>query len=168
MDDVIAASGMSASSVYRYVSGKDELIASAVDESIRVIERLLDSQLAADPVPSPTETLAGLLREGRGNPDVPRSRMAIQAWAEGLRNPAMARQFAAFHHRTCARLTELAYRWREAGYLPEAADPETYAYVLSILMPGILLNNELVGDVDIARLVDGLTTSVGPRHSQVA
>jgi AcrR family transcriptional regulator len=168
MDDVIAATGMSASSVYRYVSGKDELIASAGDESIRVIEGLLDSQLAAAPVPSPTETLAALLREGRGDPDVPRSRMAIQAWAEGLRNPAMAQQFAAFHRRTRAQLTELAYRWREAGYLPEAADPETYAYVLSMLMPGLLLNNELTGDVDIARLVGGLGTSASPSRGEAA
>ena len=158
MDDIIAATGMSASSVYRYVSGKDELITSAGDESTRVIERLLDRQLAADPVPSPADTMCALLQEGRGDAAVPRSRIVIQAWAEGLRNPAMASQFAAFHRRTREQLTELAYRWRQSGHLPPDADPDTYAYVLSTLMPGILVNNELVGEVDIPRLVGGLTT----------
>ena len=156
MDDVIAATGMSASSIYRYITGKDELIASAIDESIRVIGELLDAQLATEPVPSPTDTLSALIREGRGDAEVPRSRMAIQAWAEGLRNPSMAAQFATFHHRTREQLTELAYRWRDAGYLPPGADPDGYAYVLSILMPGLLVNNELVGDVDVSRLVGGM------------
>jgi AcrR family transcriptional regulator len=166
MDDVIAATGMSASSVYRYISGKDELIASAIDESIRVIEGLLDAQLSTDPVPSPAETLRALVREGRGDANVPRSRMAIQAWAEALRNPALAKQFATFHRRLREQFTELAHRWRESGFLAPDADPEAYAYVLSILIPGLLVNHELVGEVDISRLVDGMV-SAPPRGADL-
>ena len=41
MDDVIAATGMSSSAVYRYFRSKDELIAAAADEGLALVRDLL-------------------------------------------------------------------------------------------------------------------------------
>ena len=42
MDEIIAETGMSSSSVYRYFAGKDDLIASAAEESLTVTKGVLD------------------------------------------------------------------------------------------------------------------------------
>src|ERR1700759_4589197 len=61
MDEVIAETGMSSSSVYRYFRSKDELMDAAAEETLSRTYQLLAELTSRDPLPSPTDTLAAIL-----------------------------------------------------------------------------------------------------------
>ena len=65
MDDVIAATGMSSSAVYRYFRSKDELIAAAADEGLALLRDLFARLLERRPTPSPSEVLTAMAAEAR-------------------------------------------------------------------------------------------------------
>lgn len=93
MDDVIAASGMSSSAVYRYFRSKDELIGATTDEGLAKVQQIFVGLLAYESCPTPAQTLALLVGELDSrveNSEYDMSRTALQTWAEALRNPRCA------------------------------------------------------------------------------
>jgi AcrR family transcriptional regulator len=173
MDDVIAATGMSSSAVYRYFRSKEELIAAAAEESLAQLRELFDRLLAQQPVPTPAETVAALvgqLTERAAHPEYDLSTIAIHAWAESLRRPELAASTRDFYRDVRGLLTELARRWVQAGQLAPDADPDAVATVLVTLMPGLIVNQHLVDPVPAPQLVAGLsmlgtaTAAGGDRH----
>src|SRR5882724_2536942 len=113
MDDVIAATGMSSSAVYRYFSGKDELIDATAGEGLVLIRDLFASALTEDPAPTPRDILNLLVNDVRRhteNPDYDLSRIAIQSWAEAMRRPTLRDSTRQLYLRAREQLTLLAER----------------------------------------------------------
>jgi AcrR family transcriptional regulator len=159
MDDVIAATGISSSAVYRYFRSKDELIDAAAEQSLVQLRDLFARLLAQDPVPTLAEVvtaLVGELTERSGNTDYDLSKIAVHAWAESLRRPELAAKTRAFYQDVRGHLAELARRWRDAGQLAPDANPDAVATVLLTLMPGLIVNIHLIGPVDADDLIAGL------------
>jgi AcrR family transcriptional regulator len=159
MDDIIAATGMSSSAVYRYFRSKDELIEASAEEALTLLSGFFARMLDTEPTPAPAEVLAGLLGELANRTaglDYDLSKIAMYSWAEALRRPAVAEQTTAFYRGVHGHLTGLALRWRTAGHLPADADPEAVATVLVSLMPGLVVNQHLVDPVPAGRLISGL------------
>ena len=147
MDDVIAATGWSSSAVYRYARSKDELIEAAARESLGQFDAVVTGLLALDPAPPPAQALATVvaaLDERARHEGYDLTRIVIQAWSEGLRNPAIAELARSFWDAARDRLTGLTTAWQEAGYLPEAVRPEDAAGVLTLLVPGLVLDHTLL------------------------
>lgn len=145
MDDVIAETGMSSSSVYRYFRSKDELIDAAAEESLSRTYLMLTEMTGRDPVPGPAETLQAMLdtlRERRQG-DYDLTKISMTAWAEALRRPTM-RDFAYhFYAKVTGVFTALAQRWKCAGLLPADADATAVAGLLVSLMPGLIVLSHL-------------------------
>jgi AcrR family transcriptional regulator len=159
MDDIIAATGMSSSAVYRYFRSKDELIEASAEEALTLLSGFFARMLDAEPAPAPADVLAGLLGELANRTaglDYDLSKIAMYSWAEALRRPEVAKQANAFYRGVHGHLTELAVRWRTAGHLPADADPEAVATVLVSLMPGLVVNQHLVDPVPAEQLISGL------------
>jgi AcrR family transcriptional regulator len=159
MDDVIAATGMSSSAVYRYFRSKDELIEAAADEALARLRDFFTRMLDAEPTPTPAETITALVDELANRStglDYDLSKIAMHTWAEALRRPEVAERTGAFYRDVRGHLTELALRWRTAGYLRADASPEGVATVLVTLMPGLIVNQHLVDPVPADQLVSGL------------
>jgi AcrR family transcriptional regulator len=145
MDEVIAETGMSSSSVYRYFRSKDELIDAAAEESLSRTYLLLTELTSRDPVPSPVDTLAAMLKalRERQHSDYDLTKISMTAWAEALRRPTM-RDFAFhFYAKVTGALTALAQRWKSAGLLPVDADPTAVAALFVTLMPGFIVMSHL-------------------------
>ena len=90
MDEIIAETGMSSSSVYRYFASKDDLIASAAEESLTVTKGVLDDLKRREPLPGPRETLTAItkaLKRQMDQPGYDLSKITVNAWAEALRQP---------------------------------------------------------------------------------
>jgi AcrR family transcriptional regulator len=145
MDEVIAETGMSSSSVYRYFRSKDELIDAAAEESLSRIYMLLTELTSHDPLPSPVETLAAMLEalRQRQQEDYDLTKISITAWAEALRRPAMRNFAFHFYAKVTGAFTALAQRWKGAGFLPSDADPAAIASLFVTLMPGFLVMRHL-------------------------
>ncbi|MFB7633215.1 TetR/AcrR family transcriptional regulator [Streptomyces sp. NPDC056149] len=160
MDDVIAATGMSSSAVYRHFRSKDELIKASAESGIGLVRDTFVRLLAQRPTPTPAQTLAILVDELHARTEHPRydmTSLAVQAWAEALGNPQVRDLSREQYTRARQRLTELAERWKAEGHLNPDADPAAAASVLFALMPGLIVSHHLITDVTLKELTDGLT-----------
>jgi AcrR family transcriptional regulator len=161
MDEVIAATGMSSSAVYRYFRSKDELIDAAADEALALVRDLFGRLLEQRPTPTPAEVVAAMFDEvgsRRSHQDYDLTRIAIQAWGEALRRPELEERTRSFYLSVQAQLAELSARWREEGVVPAETDDAQLATVLMSLMPGILVGRNLVADVSADHLIGGLAS----------
>jgi AcrR family transcriptional regulator len=161
MDDVIAATGMSSSAVYRYFRSKDELIAAAADEALVLVRDLFGKLLERRPAPSPAEVITAMVdavRSRASHPDYDLTRIAIQTWGEALRNQSVEEHTRSFYLSVHGQLVELSRRWRAEGRMSPVADDKAIATVLVSLMPGLLIGPHLVADVPADELIDGLSS----------
>lgn len=159
MDEVIAASGMSSSAVYRYFSGKDELIDATAGEGLALIRDLFARSLEEDPGPSPSDILNLLVNDVRShaeNLDYDLSRIAIQSWAEAMRRPSLRESTRQRYLEAREQLTLLAKRWQRDGYLAEDSDPGATATVLFLLLPGLIVSHHLVDSIPFEVLNQGI------------
>jgi AcrR family transcriptional regulator len=159
MDDVIAASGMSSTTVYRYFRSKDDLIAATTDEGLARVQGIFVRVLEQQPCPPPAETLGllvGELETRVANPDYDMTTIAIQTWSESLRDDDLRTRARALYVETLEHITELAAQWRADGHLPSDADPRAVAATLFSLMHGLIVMHHMVHDVAAQTLRNGL------------
>jgi AcrR family transcriptional regulator len=160
MDQVIAATGMSARAVYRYFGSKDEIIYATVDEGLSRVRGIFLALLDRDPSPTPAETLTLVVAELRSrtnNPDYDMTRIALQTWAEALRDPVLQKRARALYLETLNHIAELARRWRDEGHIPPYSDTNAVAATLFSLMHGLIVMHHLVDDVPSDALRNGLS-----------
>jgi AcrR family transcriptional regulator len=169
MDDIIAATGISSSAVYRYFRSKDELIDATAEESLKRIRDFFAGLLAEESTPTFAEViqaLVGYVAKRNKGEDYDLSKIAVHSWAEALRRPELRTRTRAFYVDVRTHLTELARRWRDAGQLAPAADPEAVASVLLTLLPGLIVTQHLVDGASTAKLIQGLSGLAAPNERQ--
>src|ERR1700730_8829688 len=136
IDDVIAATGMSSSAVYRYFRSKEEIIRASAEIGVARVGDIFVGLLERDPCPTPAETLALLVAELHArtdNPEYDMSRVALQTWAEALRDPALRARPRASYRAAPDRIAVLTGRARGEGYIPPNADTNAVAATLFTL-----------------------------------
>ncbi|MFI7000364.1 TetR/AcrR family transcriptional regulator [Nocardia sp. NPDC050175] len=159
MDQIVAATGLSTSAVYRYFASKDDLIDATADEALSLISGLFDELLAADPTPTPDQTVTALVaalhRRGQ-HEGYDLSQLAMQAWTEALRRPHLHELVHNYYRATHANFAELARRWCVDGHLAATADTTAIATLLTTLMPGLIVVEHLGDGISAAQLIAGL------------
>jgi AcrR family transcriptional regulator len=126
------------------------------------VERVIEETVGADPVPPVEEMMARVLDAvdahtgPQGN-----ARIAVQVWAEALREPALADLVRVTYARIRSRFVGLVERAQEAGRIPADADPGQVGTVLFGMLPGYILQRLLVGGVDPAVYRAGLRAVLG-------
>ena len=84
------------------------------------------------------------------------TRLALQTWAEALRDPVLHEHARASYRDALDNIAELAVRWRDAGYIPFGADTKAVAATVFSLMHGLLVMHHLVDDVPADVLLRGV------------
>jgi AcrR family transcriptional regulator len=166
MADVIAASGLSAGAVYRYFRSKDELIAAIVERVLGEAAAGFQRLLAEQPAPEPADAVATAVETivtvtGRGPVDL--TRVAVQAWAEALRNPEVHGVASTAYRTIRGYFLEVVRRSQAAGRLPADADDHHLAAALFSLVLGFLLQRLLLGDIDARDYEDAVRLLLGQR-----
>lgn len=159
MDDVIDASGMAATTVYRYFRSKEEIIDASTDAALARVRDTFVHVLKQHPCPPPAEMLALLVAEVESrasHPDFDLTRLALQTWAEALRDPGLHKRAQALYLEILDRITDLATQWQADGHLGPDADPRAVAATLFTLMHGLIVMHHLVQDVPAETLRSGL------------
>jgi AcrR family transcriptional regulator len=159
MDDIIAATGMSSSAVYRYFRSKEEMIRASAEEGIARVRESFVALLDRDPCPDPAETLTFLVTElhrRTDNPDYDLTRIALQTWAEALRDPVLHERVRQLYVDTLERIAELAQQWRDYGYLPPEADTKAVAATVLSIMHGLVVMHHVVDDLPAHALRTGI------------
>jgi AcrR family transcriptional regulator len=159
MDDVIAATGMSSSAVYRYFRSKEQIIRASAEIGVANVRQIYVALLDRDPCPDPAETLTFLVEElhrRTDNPDYDMTRLALQTWAEALRDPVLHHRVRQLYVDALEHAAELAQRWCDYGYLPPDADTKAVAATLFSIMEGLVMMHHVVDDVPAHTLRTGV------------
>ncbi|HET9861478.1 MAG TPA: TetR/AcrR family transcriptional regulator [Nocardioidaceae bacterium] len=159
MAAVIAEAGLSAGAVYGYFKSKNEIIKAIADRALgQAAHHLHDLVEREEPV-HPADAVEVFLRQVtapvvEGGVELPR--IAVQAWAEAVRDPevhALAREKMLALRDA---LESVVLRCRRDGTLPADLDPAQAAQVLFGLLPGFVLQRLILGDVTPESYVQGV------------
>jgi len=158
MTDLFAESGLSSGAFYRYFAGKDELIIAIALENFRSVISMIHT-LAQDDEGSIGDALAHAIEvvnarhaeEGLGN-------IAVQAWAESLRNPRLGTEFAALFEELHQEITVMVRRHQEAGTFARNVSAEAFSRILVGAVPGHILQVSLIGPDAASGVADALRT----------
>lgn len=150
MAAVIAEAGLSAGAVYGYFRSKNEIIKAIADRALGQAAHHLHDLVEREQPVHPADAVEVFLRQVtapivEGGVDLPR--IAVQAWAEAVRDPevhALAREKMLALRDA---LESVVLRCRRDGTLPADLDPEQAAQVLFGLLPGFVLQRLILGDV---------------------
>jgi AcrR family transcriptional regulator len=163
MQDVIRAAGLSVGAFYRYFPSKTDLIRAIAEETVGDLLAELDATVQGGPPPRLDEAMWHVLNiaEKRITGDQ-RARLAVQVWAEALRDPELAELVADIYQRVRDRFALLATRARDDGQLAAGTDPEAVGAVLFGLVQGYLLQRLLVGKIDASTYHAGIAALLNP------
>ena len=140
MRDVIRESGLSAGAIYRYFTGKDEIIeAITAERHARELAVITAARHDADGAPA----LRRIAREFFATLADPAERrfrrLGIQIWAEALRDPAILRTVRRGIDQPRAALAALVRDAGRRGEAPDDLDPDVAARIMIALFHGFVL-----------------------------
>ncbi|MHB9863279.1 TetR/AcrR family transcriptional regulator [Streptomyces sp. YIM S03343] len=170
MQDVLKEVDLSAGAVYRYFSGKDELIRAIVDEVLEVLRKVYGEAAVETPPPLPDVLLSRALatmREVRpgvldgGTWAFPR--LVIQVWTEVQRNADLAAQVHVGYDAVRASWERVVMSYKAAGLIPRTADADAMARVMIALAQGYVAQSAVLADMSDETLVNGLRALMSMR-----
>ncbi|MFF0264130.1 TetR/AcrR family transcriptional regulator [Kribbella sp. NPDC004536] len=159
MADVIRESRLSAGAVYGYFKSKEEIVAAIAEDALGTVDELFERLLATDAPLTPLAALEAtidhvVLVAQRPGGDV--TRIAVQAWAESLRNEEIRGIAKGKYRKLRDHFLVIARRAQADGTLDRDVDPECVAQVMFSMIPGFVLQRLLIGDITPATYKAGL------------
>ncbi|MFJ5773816.1 TetR/AcrR family transcriptional regulator [Streptomyces sp. NPDC093094] len=174
MQDVLREVDLSAGAVYRYFSGKEELIAAIVSEVLDEVRAAFEAAAGQTP-PPPLDRLVGAvlgrtltLRENLvldGQPAFPR--LVVQVWSEIPRNDELAAVLREGYTAVRAAWGRLVELYQEDGRMRADVPPDHVARTMIAVVLGFIAQQALFGPAPVDVLRDGLRalmsmTDAGP------
>ena len=145
MQDLFAESGLSSGAFYRYFSGKDELIIAIAQDNFRDVLTIIRTaaENAEGSLGDVLATAIDLIDEkhaanGQGG-------IAVQVWAEALRNPRLAAEFTSLLMDVHQEIGGMVRRNQAAGTLPAGVSADAIASALLGAVPGYIVQIALLG-----------------------
>lgn len=168
MQQITAASGVSAGAVYHYFPTKQSLV-DATAQAMAVAYRAPLAALLGDGsghVPDPAEVIEAItgamaaIHDG----EIDFTRIGIFMWAEALRDPRAMKSLQAFQRALREGLAPLVRAWQQTGVVDPGASVDEVAAALYGLIPGFTLQLNMLGDVTADGYARGATALSGPRR----
>jgi AcrR family transcriptional regulator len=140
ISDIVRASGVSQGTFYLYFQTKDDVIAALADDRAQG-DALINAIASAEDDPTAGLTVLFALH-GETLADARRTderRVAIQGWAEALRNEQVRERLLANTARVQQELARLIERGQASGQFRKDAEPQGVARALMALFRGLTL-----------------------------
>ena len=158
MTDLFAESGLSSGAFYGYFAGKDELIIAIAQENfhevvgmIHTVAQETDGSIG-DAVADAIEVVnARHAEKGLGG-------IAVQVWAEALRNPRLAAQFVPMFEELHEEIAAVVRRHQEAGAFDANVSAAAFSRILVSIVSGHILQVALLGPHAATGVADGVRT----------
>ncbi|CAM5247055.1 TetR/AcrR family transcriptional regulator [Streptomyces aurantiogriseus] len=175
MQDVLKEADLSAGAVYRYFSGKEELIAAIVSEVLGEVRAAFEAAARQSPPPSPDQLVVTVLsrtlalRESLtldGAPAFPR--LVVQVWSEVPRNDELAAVLREGYGSVRAAWGRIVEAYQEAGTMRSDIPPDHVARTMIAAVLGFIAQQSLFGPAPVEILRDGLRAlmSISDAESQ--
>jgi len=140
MQDVIKESDLSAGCIYSYFASKEELI-----QAIGEHRHMRDAALmgadgdTADPVESLRAIARGFLGDLHKDEGLRSRRVALQLWAEALRDEIIRAQVTTGIRKPIAVIAKLLRRGQRLGLIDSTINPQVIARTMVAMFQGIVL-----------------------------
>lgn len=160
MEDIIARSGLSTGAVYRYFSGKHEIVNAAVMTSTLVTAAAFGRILAQDSPPPLPELMGQVLKAittARPGNDVDLAAVALHGWSHSRTDPELKDQLQAVLRTMRNQCARVCRRWQAAGELSPAADATAVAQLMVSITLGSIAQRSLLGNADVKAHIAALT-----------
>jgi AcrR family transcriptional regulator len=164
MEAIIARSGLSTGAVYRYYSGKHEIVNAVVMTGALATAAALGDILGQDPPPPLPEMMGQILKATtaagtRGDVDL--AAMALHGWSHSRTDPDLKPRLQAIHRAMRNQCARVCRRWQVDGALSPAADAAVVAQLMVSITLGYIAQRSLVGTADVKAHVAALTAIAG-------
>lgn len=166
MDDIIAASGLSAGAVYGYFRSKDDLVVAALGAALSGLREAVAPLFDSDPVAPPDEFVRqamALLVSYSARDGCDLRRIAVFGWGEAQRNARMLDAMRGFYLGFREQLAGAAGAWRRDGLVADDASADDLAKLLLSLVLGFVIQSVILGDVAPEAAASGLRSLRGGR-----
>jgi AcrR family transcriptional regulator len=168
MQDLFSEAGLSSGAVYRYFASKDELIVAIAEDNMRDVVAMIHAIATGDHRQSIGQALADVIdlidskhsTDGVGG-------LAIQVWAEALRNPVLAEQFSQLLNQVRGEVATVVRRYQASGDLPTGVPAAALVSVLVGIVPGHLVQLAVLGPGATRGAADALR-ALWPAESNTA
>ncbi|MEV0577318.1 TetR/AcrR family transcriptional regulator [Streptomyces sp. RTGN2] len=164
MQDVLREVGLSAGAVYRYFSGKDDLIAAIAGEAVGAVREAFDRAARVSPPPTPDVLIGRVVRilfhdeanAARGLDRRAFAGLIVQVWSEALRSERLAATLDEAYTGLRRSWSGLVGLYRESGVLVTDVPEEHVARTLIAIAQGFITQVALFGDAGPEFLESGL------------
>ncbi|WP_371658144.1 TetR/AcrR family transcriptional regulator [Streptomyces sp. NBC_00280] len=163
MQDVLKEVDLSAGAVYRYFSGKEELIAAIVTEVLQEVGDAFEAVGEQSPPPPPDVMVGQVMGRMLGlRPGLVEDgaavfpRLIIQVWAETLRNDELAKVLNEGYAEVRQPWVRLVERYQAAGMMRADVPAESVARTMIAAAQGFVAQMALFGNAPVDILQDGL------------
>jgi len=159
MEQIIAESGLSASAMYRYFAGKDDIIVAAIGSSLSRLAALLQPILESPERLSVQALLlqaTSVIQSFSARAGFNLTTIALHGWSEAQRNERLRGLMRDFYAAFRDRLADRVRRWQAEGEVAASAAPQDVAQTLLSLMLGFVVQSAVVHDADPAAHARGL------------
>ncbi|MFC5218127.1 TetR/AcrR family transcriptional regulator [Streptomyces coerulescens] len=163
MQDVLKEVDLSAGAVYRYFSGKDDLIAAIVKEVLGEIRAAFADVTRQSPPPPPDLLVGLVLRRTlrvwaslRAEGDSLFPRLIMQVWAETVRNDELAAILTDVYVELRENWVLAVEAYQEAGMMRSDVPAEHVARTMIATVQGFIAQQALFGGAPVEVLQDGL------------
>ncbi|GAA3477835.1 TetR/AcrR family transcriptional regulator [Streptomyces yanii] len=161
MQDVLQEVGLSAGAVYRYFSGKDDLIAAIAGEAVGGVRRAFEEAVRVSPPPTPDVLIGRVARtlfcgDDRGMDRQAYAGLIVQVWSETLRSERLAATLSEAYGGLRLAWAELVEVYRDTGMLAADVPSDHVARTLIATAQGFIAQLAMFGDAAPEVLEDGL------------
>ncbi len=157
MQDIVAATGMSAGAIYRYFPAKEDIVAAIAAEHHSREAAVLTN--AKDAAPTP-EVLRDLARVSLGRLSDPAEqrwrRVTVQLWGEALRDERVMEIVRSGLDEPIEIIAEVLRRGQRGGDVPPDIDPRSAARVCAAIFQGMVLQQAWEPGLDIDGYVEAV------------
>ncbi|MFD7705552.1 TetR/AcrR family transcriptional regulator [Streptomyces sp. NPDC059785] len=152
MQDVLKEVDLSAGAVYRYFSGKDELIAAIVTEVLEEVRDAFEAAARLSPPPPPDVLLGQALDHVLGlrpglvvDGEFVFPRLVIQVWTETLRDERLAAILSDAYVKVRTAWVKVVEGYQEAGMMRADVPAESVARTMVAFAQGLVAQMALFG-----------------------
>src|SRR6185436_10562931 len=164
MEVIIAETGLSTGTVYKYFRGKEEILRAAVLSSLDELLQVLQPVLDRSPTPAPERLIAELIQQissfsSSGAVDL--TELAVHGWSQAQTTKELKDGVSAAYSAFRSQLADVCRRWQEEGTVPDSADPAEVAELLLSVVLGYVAQKALTGQGNADSHAGGLRALLG-------
>lgn len=164
MEQIIKEADMSASAMYRYFGGKDDIIFSAISASLSAVATLLEPIVARDLGPAAlVERVTADIEAFSQREDYNLAAIAMHGWSEAQRDERVRELIRGFYEGFREQLVARVLRWQAQDEVAPDADATEVAKALQSIILGYVVQMSIMRDVDPAGHARGLAALLGTR-----